>query len=264
MIGVLPVPHHLAVEPRALSGDIRILVSSILERRGFLAAFTERTGGTSAPPHASLNLGAQTGDTPGAVEENRSRVVAALGTGPLVAARQVHGTAVLHVAGAVPDPGTALGEADALVTSLRSVPLAVMTADCVPLALASEREGLFAVIHIGWRGLALGIVQRAVRLFADPGEVAAAIGPAIGPCHYEVGPEVVDEVRRGAGEIVSTTESADRARLDLAGTVERVIRSGGLTDVDRAGECTACEPLRFFSHRRDRETGRQALIAMRL
>ncbi len=252
------------MEPRAFPGDIRVLVSSILERRGFLAAFTERTGGASSAPYSSLNLGAQTGDAPATIEENRSRVAAALGVGTLVSVRQVHGTDALRVDDSAPAPDTADAEADALLTSIRSIPLAVTVADCVPLALASAHEGRLAAVHVGWRGLAQGIVQRIARLFADPGEVVAAIGPAIGPCHYEVGPEVVMAVSRGAGEAVRTNGPGDRSRLDLGGTIEGALRREGLKEMDRAGECTACEPLRFFSHRRDQETGRQALVALRL
>lgn len=248
------------MESRAFPGDIRVLVSPRLERRGFLAAFTERTGGTSDPPYASLNLGAETGDDAEAVRENHRRLGEVLGLGPLMTARQVHGTIVADVQGT----GGDLGEADALTTPIPSLGLAVMTADCVPLALASEAEGRVAAVHIGWRGLAAGLVQAAVSLFEVPSKVVAAIGPAIGPCHYEVGPDVVELVRGGTAGIVSVTEGRGRPRLDLPETVERLLQRMRVSEVDRADSCTACQPLRFFSHRREGVTGRQALVAVKL
>jgi purine-nucleoside/S-methyl-5'-thioadenosine phosphorylase / adenosine deaminase len=248
------------VERRVFPGDIRALVSEELERRGFLAAFTERIGGASEDPYSSLNLGSEVGDAPEAVLENRRRLGAALGVGELASARQVHGTAVLEVTGREAAPA----EADALVTTRRSLPLAVMTADCVPVALASEAEGMVAAVHVGWRGLVAGIVQRALRLFGKPREVVAAIGPAIGPCHYEVGPEVVEAVRRAAGDSTVASPASGRPHLDLEATVEGVLRAGDVQAVERSGACTACEPARFFSHRRDGITGRQAMVAVRL
>lgn len=180
--------------------------------------------------------------------------------GELALARQVHGTRVIPVEGS----GSELGDADALVTSARGVPLAILTADCVPLALASEREGRLAAVHIGWRGLAAGLVPAAVGSFEAPADLAAAIGPAIGPCHYEVGPEVVEAVRAGTGGSAIVEDVSGRISLDIPGTVERLLRELGVPVVEAAGACTACEPLRFFSHRRDGRTGRQALVATRM
>ena len=248
------------MERRAFSGDIRILVSSELERRGFLAAFTERGGGISSAPYSSLNLGTGIGDAPDAVRENRRRVTEALGVTHLVTARQVHGAAVVSV----DRPEADLGDADGLTTRSRSIPLGITTADCVAVALASEREGRLAAIHVGWRGLAAGLVQAALRLFEAPAEVAAAIGPAVGPCHYEVGPEVVEAVNAGTNGAASVQRAHGGYRLDIPATVERLLRDGGATAVERADACTACDSLRFFSHRRDGRTGRQALVAVRL
>ena len=247
------------MERRVFPGGIRALVSEELERRGFLAAFTERTGGASDAPYSSLNLGSEVGDAPEAVLENRARLRAALGIGELAAARQVHGVAVRRVAGG--HEGAA--EADALVTGRRGLPLAITTADCLPVAFASEVEGTVAAVHVGWRGLAAGIVQQGMSLFREPREVVAALGPAIGPCHYEVGPEVVEAVRGAAGEAVVARSSGDRFMLDLGATVEGILRERG-AKVERVGVCTACEPRRFFSHRRDGVTGRQALVTVRL
>jgi YfiH family protein len=260
LIRVLPVPHHHIVETRAFPGGIRALVSSELERRGFLAAFSERTGGISEAPYSSLNLGSQVGDSPENVRHNRGLLVDSLAVGELAAARQVHGTAVAHVTGR----GEAAADADVLVTAHRALPLAIMTADCVAVALASEPEGTAAAAHVGWRGLASGVVQRTMGLFREPGEVVAAIGPAIGPCHYEVGPEVIDAVREGVGKVIVDGSRDAKRTLDLGATVEGLLRQLGAAVVEAAGICTACEPGRFFSHRRDGTTGRQALVLVRL
>ena len=230
-----------------------------LERRGFLAAFTERTGGLSEAPFDSLNLGLHTGDGERTVRHNRRLAAAALGVRGLTAARQVHGARMVEVHG--PANGS-LGDADALVTRLPWTPLAVMTADCVPVVLAAD--SLVTVVHAGWRGLAAGIVGRAALVLSEPKAAAAAIGPAIGPCHYEVGREVIEAVERGAGVPAVTRREGTRVFLDLAGTVESVLRSVGIGEIDRAEECTACDERRFFSHRRDGRTGRHAMVAVRM
>jgi YfiH family protein len=141
--------------------------------------------------------------------------------------------------------------------------LAILAADCVPLVLASEREGVLVAVHAGWRGLAAGILARALARFEHPADVHGAIGPAIGPCHYEVSADVAAAVSAGTGQ-ATTSRRQDRLFLDLAGTVETALRTAGIPVIEQAGECTACAPDRFFSHRRDGATGRQALVAMRL
>ncbi len=251
------------MERRRLKGEIHALVSPELERRGFLTAFTERTGGASREPFSSLNLGYDTGDSVPLVAQNHTKLGGALGIGELVSTRQVHGKRLERVDGPPAGPGARI-EADGLTTEDRGVPLAVMVADCVPLALVCEPEKTLAAVHVGWRGLAGGIVQDAVARFSDPSGVAAALGPSIGPCHYEVGQEVVDAVDAGTEGAAVSLQGRPRPRLDLAGTVEAVLRRQGVGQVDRAEECTACEPGRFYSHRRDGITGRHALVAMRL
>jgi purine-nucleoside/S-methyl-5'-thioadenosine phosphorylase / adenosine deaminase len=240
---------------------MRALVSPVLEARGFLAVFTERTGGSSSGPFASLNLGRETGDDPFVVEENWSQLRSALELDLPVTARQVHGDRVVPIERAGVD-SREIGEADALTTTARSVPLAVMVADCVPLALASEEEGRCATVHVGWRGLASGIVRRALDSFAHEKGVAAAIGPSIGPCHYEVGREVVEAIDAGTGGLALTR--GEPLALDLPGTLAALLEREGVRVIDRASECTACEPERFFSNRRDGRSGRQALVTVRL
>lgn len=256
------------LERRELRGGVLVLASAPMEEAGFLVAFTERGGGVSSAPYASLNLGMRSADDAGNVLENRRRVCAALDLPPFAAARQVHGTAIATVernrAGAgFEGPDDAIPGADALVTGEPNVPLAVLTADCVPIALADPRAGLLAVVHAGWRGTAAGIVGAALARFPDPSRILAAVGPSIGLDHYEVS----EEVARSISAVTSNgavVERAAGARLDLPGTIARILEEHGVGNVERAAECTACEERRFFSFRRDGETGRQALIAARL
>jgi YfiH family protein len=157
--------------------------------------------------------------------------------------RQVHGRELLEAQA----PGLQ-GDADALVTRRPGVALAIQTADCVPILLAGD--GFVAAVHAGWRGVAGGIVEHAVRSVGPLGRVW--IGPAIGPCCYEVGPEVA-EVFRGDG--VLTPGREDRSQLDLAGAVRR--RLPASVEVVDVGVCTRCDE-RWWSYRRSCAEGVRA------
>ncbi|MGH2740683.1 MAG: polyphenol oxidase family protein [Actinomycetota bacterium] len=251
-----------------LAGRMHALVSRDLETRGFMAAFTERVGGVSRGRFESLNLAFDTGDTSSRVAENRRRTVQALGCAPFATARQVHGTRVLPVGRGRAGRGFAradreLESADALAVTRPSAPVAILVADCVPLALGSPTEERLVVVHAGWRGIAGGLVERSAGVFERPAEVWAAIGPAIGSCHYEVGPDVVGALSGGSSR---PTLARRRGRLyvDLAATVARRLRTAGVKRIEESGVCTACLNDRFFSYRRDGGTGRQALIGVRL
>jgi YfiH family protein len=257
------------LERRTLQEGIAALVSKRLEADGFIVAFTERTGGTSRRPFESLNLGLRTADRPDRVVENRGLACAAIGVGPFACGEQVHGYRISRVgpkgAGAgFAQAHAALPGADGLVTTSRNVPLAVLAADCLPIALVDPGAGRVAVVHAGWRGVAGGILMRAVRLFAEPAALRAVIGPAIGPDHYEVKEDVALAVSAASTGGGITRKEGGRIFLDLPGTAARILKELGVRRIDRAEECTACEAGRFFSHRRDGETGRQALIAMRM
>jgi len=231
---------------------------------GAHALFTTRRGGFSEGPYASLNLGRLTEDRPDAVQRNRARVQAEVGVPP-AHIRQVHGTHVRRIralpadgVAPLPDEGIELPEADGLATPLREVAPMVLTADCLPIAIAGE--GAVTMVHAGWRGLAAGIVSegvRAVRELGARGPLGAAIGPGASACCYEVGEEVHevfaehgDRVRRGRN-------------LDLKAIARAELERAGVGIVHDAGLCTMCsDPSLFFSHRRDRGlTGRQAGIA---
>jgi hypothetical protein len=207
---------------------------------GGTALFTTRRGGVSEGPFASLNLGLATADEDERVRANRERVLARTGAAGLAQGYQVHGTTIaVDCAERV--------EADGQVTTRPGVAAIVLTADCLPVALAGPDA--IGVVHAGWRGLAAGVLEAGV---AATGAVAAAIGPGIGPCCYEVG----DDVRA----VFGTTERT----LDLKAIARARLRAAGVAEVHDCGLCTSCDAERFFSHRRDRGvTGRQAGLAWR-
>jgi purine-nucleoside/S-methyl-5'-thioadenosine phosphorylase / adenosine deaminase len=219
-----------------------------IELPGARALFTTRRGGHSSGPYESLNLGRLTDDDPECVKRNRAAVQADIGM-PLTLVRQVHGKHVLTVSGPNEPP---LPAADGQATASRAVAPAVLTADCLPIALAAD--GAVAMVHAGWRGLAAGVIDEgvaALRELGGRGPISAAIGPGAGPCCYEVGEEVLSAFDEPGPHL--DLKSIARARLEHAGVAE----------VHDVGLCTICSPPGlFFSHRRDRGvTGRQAGIA---
>ena len=256
------------MERRVLADGARVLVPERFEADGFLVAFTEREEGVSEEAFRSLNLGLRCGDDPARALENRRRVCRGLGIPPFSLVRQVHGATIVksgprRVGAGFEDPADALGTADAIVTSSRLVPLAVLTADCVPVVLADPSAGQVAVVHAGWRGVAKGVLRSALDCFRDPADVRAAVGPAIGPDHYEVGEDVAAAVSAACPGGALAYRSNGRLLLDLPGTVCRSLAGLGVRLLDREELCTACESERFFSHRRDGVTGRQGVVAMR-
>jgi YfiH family protein len=222
------------------------------------AAFSTRAGGVSGEPYATLNLAILTGDRREDVRENRRRLSAALGVDPrgVLIGRQVHRAELArHDSAPQPnafaEPGPDLPEVDGQVTDRPGLAPLVMVADCLPVALAGPRG--VAMLHCGWRGLAAGIVERGVE---EVRARAAAVGPGIGPCCYEVGPEVVDSFAE-LGDGIATGRM-----LDLREVARRLLARAGVERVEVSELCTSCEPDLFFSHRRDGErTGRQAGIA---
>ncbi|HWE32084.1 MAG TPA: polyphenol oxidase family protein [Solirubrobacteraceae bacterium] len=222
-----------------------------IELPGARALFTTRRGGYSAGAYESLNLGLLTDDDPDSVARNRDRVAAEAGAA-LAYIRQVHGTAILEAS--VDHPGR---EADGQVTSERGVGAVVMTADCLPIAIAGG--GAVGVVHAGWRGLAAGVIDAgvtALRELGREGHLRAAIGPGAGPCCYEVGEEVHARFARRA---------RNGRNLDLKAIAREQLTLAGVDVVHDVGLCTICsadpEPL-FFSHRRDcGVTGRQGGVA---
>jgi YfiH family protein len=219
--------------------------------------FTLRSGGVSQGKRSSLDLG-PSGEVEPDVRENRQRLARAVGlpVERLVLAEQVHGTTVVRA-----HPG-AQAEADALWTDARDAWIGIRTADCVPLLLSSEDGARVAAVHSGWRGTVARIAAAAVaalgREGAPPRSLRAAIGPSIGACCYEVGDDLADRFATVFGEEV-VRRDGPRPRLDLRRAVRHTLLQAGLTDgaIEDVSGCNACEPERFFSHRRDRGgTGR--------
>jgi polyphenol oxidase len=255
-------------ERRHLGGHARALVALDLERIGVLAAFTERGGGSSRGPFESLNVSFSVGDDPAAVRRNRRRITDGLRTAPFAVAGLVHGATIrrigaAHAGSGFDDPAESVRFSDGLATTSRSVALGVTSADCVPIVFGSSSERTVVVVHAGWRGFAAGIVASAARLYRRPSDVRVAIGPAIGPDHYEVGRDVARAVASGSTAGAVVTERAGRPRLDLAATARVVLAAAGIERIVDTGLCTACEPDRFFSHRRDGATGRQLAVGVR-
>jgi len=218
--------------------------------------FSTREGGVSEGPYASLNLGRATADEPERVDENRRRLCAEVGAQPEALAMnyQHHSADVLRARA-----GSRGERADGLWTEERGLPVLALAADCLPIALARANgaKPAVAVLHAGWRGLVGGIAAEGVKTLGG-GPVAAMIGPGIGPCCYEVGEEVAAPFRRAFGMGLYRD-----GKLDLWGAAERALRAAGVARVDRVDLCTACNPDRFFSHRRDDGlTGRQGVLGV--
>jgi YfiH family protein len=223
---------------------------------GARALFSTRNGGVSEGPYRSLNLGILTDDEPERVAENRRLLAqeARLDPERVVMGWQVHGVALREWDG--PDPelaysdpgGKELPRADGHLTELPDLGLLVLVADCYPVALSDGDR--VAMLHCGWRPLAGGIIGRAVGSFART--PAAAVGPGVGGCCYEVGPEVREHFTDVRG-------AADGRMLDLRRVIDARLREAGVTEVGHLDCCTSCHPDLYFSHRRDDGlTGRQA------
>ena len=227
----------------------------VLDLPGARAIFSTRQGGVSEGPYSSLNLGILTDDERDRVVENRVRLARAAAVDPeqVVMGWQVHGTDLRAWDGA--DPQLAYGQpgdkelprVDGHVSSVAGLGLLVLVADCYPVALSDGRRA--AMLHCGWRPLAGGIVKEAVTRFEAP--PAAAVGPGIGGCCYEVGPEVAERFAGIPGAVESRM-------LDLRRVIDAQLRAAGVDDVTHLDRCTSCEAELYFSHRRDRGlTGRQ-------
>jgi YfiH family protein len=219
---------------------------------GYEVAFSTRAGGVSEGPYESLNLGLLTDDVPANVEENRRRLCDALEVdmAALAMNRQVH-AATVNRAG----PGERGKPGDGLWSEEPRLPMLKLTADCLPIALArlNGRPAL-ALLHAGRLGVLEGILEAGAATLG--GRLAAIVGPGIGPCCYEVGPEIADAYRARFGPGV-----LDGRKLDLWSASEQLLREAGVKSVERLDLCTACNSDRFFSHRRDGGvTGRQGVI----
>jgi len=248
-------------------------VPALFEECGVGIAFTERLGGVSQGPYRSLNLAAHVGDEPARVDENRVRLLESIGigmlAGSLTTAEQVHGTALAEVDATLSGSGaSAVGgrppvpSTDALWTRARGIPLLLLYADCVPVVLVRPSIPAVTVVHAGWRGAAAGIVGRAARALAElPGrdDIRAFVGPHIGTCCYDVGPDTVSHFDTA---FVTITEVSPR--LDLGAAVAADLERSGVPKGNQChlGICTAHNTDRFYSYRADGLTGRHGALAV--
>jgi YfiH family protein len=262
------------VEHAVTGGSLPLLQSSLL--RGFAHGFSTREGGVSAGPYASLNVGLRWGDSRDNVLENRRRIAQATGATRLCLVRQVHGAGVLHVGPATTPEALAAAEVDAICTDLPGVGVGVFTADCVPLLVGDPITGAVAAIHAGWRGVVAGVAAAAVAQLVHagsrPADLRVALGPAIGPCCFQVGDEVVAAfdaqlpAARAAGAILAASPGDGRAKshIDLKRALGVQLEAAGVLPkhIDAGPECTMCDPAkRFYSYRRDHtETGQHLAV----
>ena len=222
------------------------------------AAATTRRGGVSRAPYAELNLGARVGDEPAAVAENRARLARALGLPEAPRwLEQRHGARVLTL-----ESGTVERAADGAATARPGTVCAVQTADCLPVLLCDDAGAWVAAVHVGWRGLAAEILAAAVAAYPGaPARLMAWRGPAIGAARYEVGADV----RAALGDDLAAAAwrpaaRAGRGRLDLAAGAAWQLARLGVARCYGGGGCAHRDAARFYSHRRDGRTGRQAAL----
>jgi len=236
---------------------------------GVRALSTLRMGGAGIAPFESLNLGGHVGDAAPIVAENRRRLALAAGLpAEPVWLAQVHGSRVADL-DAADSVATSLGAAadlepaDAAFTRRSGRVCAILTADCLPILLAADSGGLVAAAHAGWRGLAGGVIEATVKaLGVSSKRLVAWLGPAIGPRHFEVGAEVREALLDGDRGAESAFAANERGRFmaDLGLLARRRLAALGVDRIYGGGQCTYADRDRYFSHRRDGVTGRQATL----
>jgi YfiH family protein len=235
---------------------IRLHRSSVIPDVGFTHGFPERTGGVSTGPRASLNLGARWGDDKANVTENRRRLAEHAGYDPdkLVATRHVHGTAVWRFGEPLAD--------DAEVASEVGPVLGAFAADCIPIVFADPVARVVGACHAGWRGtvggVAANVIGRMRELGSKPEDIRVALGPSIGPCCFEVGPEVVAEFTDTFGSLPGMiVDGPQKKHVDLRKATHELLTRSAVPSahIDDRPPCTKCNSERFFSYRRDGREG---------
>jgi polyphenol oxidase len=250
------------------------------------ALVTTRNGGVSEPPFGrwqdgadqpgGLNLGLKTGDDPHAVAQNRARLLGLAGVGEAAWLEQIHGAGIVRaedvLAQALADGAPT--RADASVTDRAGTVCVVMVADCMPVLLCDEAGRAVGAAHAGWRGLAAGIVEQTAQRVAqlagvEPGALHAYLGPCIGPDAFEVGPDVRDAFMTGVGgaqrdatanAFVAHPGHAGKYLADLPALARLRLQALGVTRIVGGDLCTVTQRDRFYSYRRDRDTGRMAAL----
>lgn len=226
------------------------------------AIVTCRAGGFSSVPFASLNLALHVGDDPESVLQNRQLLAQQLEpTLQWQWLEQVHGSTVQRVSTA-----QAAITADGLISATPGLACCVLTADCLPVLLAAADGSEVGIAHAGWRGMVKGIIANTVSgMSASAEHLVAWLGPAIGPCHFEVGPEVQEAFQQSWGNSIAASAIADcfqsipgkqKFMADLFALARLQLDSLGINIVSGGGECTYCQQEKFYSFRRSGQTGR--------
>ncbi len=250
-------------------GGITLYRFAGLQGRGVVHAALTRLGGVSTGPFATLNMGSTVGDDLAAVAENHRRVLAALDLNreQVVSPYQVHSANVRLVGRA--HTGTVQLQTDGLLTTTPGVAILFRFADCAPIVLFDPVRRAVGLVHAGWRGAANGVVAAAVAAFvrhagSRPSDLWAGIGPAIGPCCYEVGAEVVEAVAVACPpETPIAAQQNGALHLDLPAVVRAQLLAAGVGTVEMSGLCTACRVDEWFSHRAEGgRTGRFGMLVM--
>jgi polyphenol oxidase len=228
-----------------------------LSEPALLHGVSSRLGGASQGRISGLNLGHTVGDDAQAVAHNHALLYEALGLRPqqVVSARQVHGAHVARV-GAF-HGGTVIADTDGLITDEPDTALLMRFADCVPVLLYDPERGAIGLAHAGWKGTLARVAAHAAQALVQelgcrPADIRAAIGPSIGPCCYEVGPEVVAATREAfpaAPTLISRERASGHAYLNLWAAVAWQLREVGIEQIETARLCTSCRSDLFYSHR---------------
>jgi YfiH family protein len=218
-----------------------------------------RNGGVSVAPYASLNLGSHVGDAPAAVSENRDRLrlAADLPSEPAWL-NQVHGINVVNL-----DAVPTVPPADAAYTRQAGRVCTILTADCLPVLFCDDAGDIAAAAHAGWRGLAAGVLEATINAMgANARGLLAYLGAAIGPAHFEVGAEVRAEFLRhdAAAALAFSVNQRGRFMADLRILARQRLAAAGVSRVYGTAACTYADSARYFSYRREQNTGRQATL----
>jgi len=227
--------------------------------------FFSRLGGCSKKPYDSLNIGTACGDDPKDIGANEATALDIMGVSRLYLPWQIHSAQAIFVDEALPTSASREMEADAITTAVQDVAVGVLTADCVPILIGHRDGQVVSAVHAGWRGMLGGVIASAVETMQNRGfdarDLIAFVGPAIGPCCFEVGKEVVAKFQQVFEKTPSVIcENSGRTTLDLPAAAGASLANAGLKSdaIHLARRCTACERESFFSYRRDQgKTGRQ-------
>jgi len=229
---------------------------------GIRHAFFTRKGGVSNGLYESLNAGIGSDDAPANVAENRTRMAAAVGVQPecLLTCYQIHSADVMMATR--PWPTNARSRADAIVTRVPGLAIAISTADCGPVLLADERARVVGAAHAGWRGAFAGVLEATLdameRCGADRANIVAALGPMIRQSNYEVGPEFIARFQaddKNHEQFFKPAARSGHALFDLAGYIAVRLTRAGIGRIEDIDRCTYAEPETFFSYRRSVHRG---------